>query len=146
MRKFHAVLGFNRSPLPNAAVSAFAISFLMLCASVQPALAEVSSFDHLQNLSVTNCKPGSDEKPHATPVGPLCSYIQRLCDVSEGGKSVIQGVQIDIDCVPKETSKCPSIGECAKSRLPEKISDYVKAQNDPNSGGRMDGAGFDIPK
>ena len=109
------------------------------------ARAEVSGLDHLEHVAVTNCKSGPEEKPRPSPVGPLCSYVQRLCDVSEGGKPVFQGVHIDVDCIPKE-DRCPTISECAKARLPEKISDYVKTMNDPNSNSsRGDGAGFDSP-
>lgn len=109
----------------------------------QASKAEVSGLDHLDHVAVTNCKAGPEEKPRPSPVGPLCSYVQRLCDVSESGKAIFQGVHIDVDCVPKE-DRCPTISECAKARLPDKISDYVKTMNDPNSNSnRNDGAGLE---
>lgn len=105
--------------------------------------AEVTGLDHLQDISVTNCKGESDEKPHTTPVGPLCSYSHRLCDVADGKKTILQGVYIDVDCVPKETS-CPKLGECARTKLPEKYVDYVRGMSDPNnSSSSPDGAGLD---
>lgn len=106
--------------------------------------AEVSGLDHLEQVSVTNCKPDDEEKPKSTPVGDLCSYTQVLCDVAAGGKTIFQGVYIDVDCVPSSSKTCPKIAECAKKKLPGKIADYVRSLNDPNSGGRDDGAGLDM--
>ena len=108
------------------------------------ARAEVAGLDHLQSVSVGNCKPDSEEKPRSSPAGKLCSYVHRLCDVAEGGKTILQSVYIDVDCLPRDSNSCPKISECAKDKLPEKLSDYVRGLNDPNnSGGRVDGAGFD---
>lgn len=106
-------------------------------------LAEVSGLDHLEQVDVTNCKSDDDEKPRQTPVGPICSYVHKLCDVSAGGKTIFQGVYIDVDCVPSDPSVCPKIGECAKRKLPQKVAEYVRALNDPNSS-RADGAGLEM--
>lgn len=106
--------------------------------------AEVSGLDHLEQVDVTNCNPDDVEKPRQSPVGPICSYEQRLCDVSAAGKSIFQGVYIDVDCVPSDSKACPKIGECAKKKLPQKVAEYVRSLNDPNSGGRSDGAGLEM--
>lgn len=105
--------------------------------------AEVSGLDHLEQVEVTNCRSDDEEKPRETPVGPICSYVHKLCDVSAGGKTIFQGVYIDVDCVPADAKACPKIGECAKRKLPQKVADYVRALNDPNSS-RADGAGLEM--
>ncbi len=107
--------------------------------------AEVSGLDHLDQVEVTNCKSDGEEKPRETPVGPICSYTHQLCDVSAAGKTIFQGVYIDVDCVPSDAKKCPGLEECAKKKLPQKVAEYVRTLNDPNNGpDRADGAGLDM--